>query len=63
MSKPESYWKGFEAKTEEIKQMGFTAARDKFNLEHPIGCKHETADGHWYSHGEFDALCSNHRTT
>ena len=51
-----AYNAGFSAKKEEIKLMGFEAARDKFNLENPIGCKHETLEAYEYAEGEMDAL-------
>jgi len=31
------FTKGFEAKKVEIEEMGFVAARDKFNMENPAG--------------------------
>lgn len=31
----EAYVSGWEAMTEEVKQMGWVAARDKFNLDNP----------------------------
>lgn len=53
MSKPESYFAGYESKRLEMAEMGFEAARDKFNSENPVG----SADGSWFAYGEFDALC------
>lgn len=53
MSKPESYFAGYESKRLEMAEMGFEAARDKFNYENPVG----SADGSWFAYGEFDALC------
>lgn len=57
MSKPESYFAGYESKRLEMAGMGFEAARDKFNSENPVGFKHATAYGSWFAYGEFDALC------
>jgi len=48
---------GFAAKKEEIQQMGFAAARDKFNIECPVGVKWEgSAEGLEYCNGEMAAL-------
>lgn len=58
MNKSAAYFAGVDAKNFEIKEMGFEAARDKFNLEYPVGQKWQgSADGLDYSKGEFDALC------
>lgn len=59
MIKPDSYYAGYESKKLEIAGMGFAAARDKFNGENPMGYKSPTADGWWFAHGEFDALCKH----
>lgn len=48
---------GFTAKQEEIRDMGFAAARDKFNIDCPVGVKWEgSAEGLEYSKGEMAAL-------
>lgn len=56
-TKPDAYFAGYEAKKAEIAGMGFEAARDKFNIENPVGINYATANGSWYAYGEFDALC------
>lgn len=56
MEKPESYFAGYDSKRLEMAEMGFEAARDKFNSENPVGFQHATADGSWFAYGEFDAL-------
>ena len=48
---------GFQAKKEEIAEMGFAAARDKFNIDCPVGVKWSgSAEGLQYSNGEMAAL-------
>jgi hypothetical protein len=49
------YWAGFEAKAQEIKSMGWQAARDKFNLDNPIGANMSMA-GFYFAKGEMQAL-------
>lgn len=57
MTKPAAFYAGYESKVAEIAQMGWAAARDKFNLENPPGQKWTgSADGLAYAHGEFQAL-------
>lgn len=52
-----AYDAGFSAKTLEIEEMGFVAARDKFNTECPVGVKWEgSAEGLEYCKGEMAAL-------
>lgn len=55
--KSAAFHRGFEAKQQEINEMGFEAARDKFNLDCPVGVKWEgSAQGLEYSKGEMAAL-------
>lgn len=57
MKKTDAYYKGYDAKKEEIAAMGFEAARDKFNAENPVGQKWTgSAEGLQYAFGEFQAL-------
>ena len=56
-NKPKSYYAGYDAKVEEIKGVGFNAARDKLNLDYPLGEKYRgSMDGFYYMQGEADAL-------
>lgn len=53
---------GFAAKKQEISEMGFAAARDKFNIDCPVGVKWQgTQEGLEYCKGEFAALEQAHR--
>ena len=57
MMRTEVFYKGYEAKTQEIKKMGWESARDKFNLEYPSGQKWTgTIQGLEYAQGEFEAI-------
>lgn len=59
MEKTAAFYAGFEAKMIEITEMGFNAARDKFNADYPApytGGK--TAEANQYADGEWAALCS-----
>lgn len=48
---------GFNAKMLEIREMGFVAARNKFNLDCPVGVKWEGSPaGLEYCKGEMSAL-------
>jgi len=52
-----AFHKGLESKRAEIREMGFEAARDKFNLDNPAGQKWSgTTDGLQFALGEFEAL-------
>lgn len=55
--KSEAWYKGYESKSLEITEMGWEAARDKFNAEYPTGEKWKGShDGLSYAKGEFRAL-------
>lgn len=47
---------GFDAKQEEIKWMGFEAARNKFNMDNPVGYKPSSPSAYYYAEGEMAAL-------
>jgi hypothetical protein len=51
-----AYLAGRAAKTAEIAEIGFVAARDMFNLDVPHNVVHGTAAGLFYARGERDAL-------
>ncbi len=52
-----AYNAGFAAKKQEISEMGFFAARDKFNLDCPVGVKWTGSAGALeYCKGEMAAL-------
>ena len=55
--KSEAFHKGLESKRQEIQEMGFVAARDKFNMDNPAGVKwNGTEEGLQFALGEFEAL-------
>ena len=58
MRETKAFQKGIESKQQEIAEMGWEAARDKFNLEHPPGESFtwETFEAECFSHGEYKAL-------
>jgi hypothetical protein len=47
---------GYEAKSLEIKEMGWEAARDKFNLDNPADYVYGSLAGYYYASGEIEAL-------
>lgn len=57
MAKTAPYFAGYEAMIEQIKAIGWDAARDAFNLANPPGQKWTGShDGLAYANGEFQAL-------
>ncbi len=59
-TKPAAYFSGYEDKVEEINGMGWTAARDAFNVANPPGQPWTgSVDGLAYAQGEFAALHDN----
>ena len=54
----EAYIAGWEAMTEEVKLMGWAAARDKFNLDNPSDVK-PSLNGYAYACGGVDYLLSS----
>ena len=52
----QSYHDGYEAKIVEIDGMGWEAARDKLNLDYPIGEPLGSEDAYEYAKGEMQAL-------
>jgi hypothetical protein len=55
--KSAAYYAGLESKKLEISGMGFDAARDKFNSDHPPGVMWTgSVEGLEFAHGEFAAL-------
>lgn len=56
----QAFWNGYESKMEEIKEMGWSAARDKFNLDYPPGQPWSGSPlGLEFTKGEFAALNIN----
>jgi len=49
------YFAGYESAKQEIAQMGFTATRDKFNLDNPVGCN-LSMSAYYYAKGQVQAL-------
>ena len=57
MKTTQAWQDGYEAKAQEIREMGFEAARNAFNLANPPGQKWTgSADGFQYACGEMEAL-------
>lgn len=50
------YFAGYETAKLEIKQMGFDSARNKFNLENPIGVKPSSMAAYYYAKGQIQAF-------
>lgn len=60
--KPTPYYAGYDDTASKIREIGFSAVRDEFNLIHPPGQPFEgSVDGYWYAHGSFAALADNLR--
>ena len=55
----EAYLAGWEAMTVEIREMGFAAARDKFNMENPIGDKPKNLGAYYYACGGIGCLAQH----
>ena len=56
--KTHAYYAGYEAKSAEIAEAGWTVARDEFNRANPPGQPWTgSVDGLAYAKGEFDAIC------
>lgn len=52
-----AFAKGRDAKNAEIREMGFVAARDKFNMDYPRGEKWSgSLPGYHYAKGELQSL-------
>ena len=59
-NKPKSFYDGYESKVIEINSMGFEAARDKLNLDYPVGEKYKgSSEGFYFMQGEGQALSDN----
>lgn len=55
----QAFYSGLEHKTREIKEMGFVAARDKLNVDYPLGQPwNGSEDGRHFMLGECEALLS-----
>lgn len=52
----EDFRKGIESKMQEIKGMGFDAARDKFNIDNPICKLPDSLGSYYFASGELEAL-------
>lgn len=56
-NKPKSFFDGYESKIIEINSMGFEAARDKLNLDYPVGEKYKgSSECYYFMQGEAQAL-------
>jgi hypothetical protein len=56
MTHPADFAAGFAAVKEEIAGMGFDAARDKFNLDNPVGHNFSSTNARMYAEGGLQAL-------
>ena len=54
--KTDAYQKGYDAKSTEVREMGWVAARDKFMLDVPPGVPITDAQAYFYARGENEAL-------
>jgi hypothetical protein len=50
-----AYWAGYELAKQEIAEMGWSAARDKFNLDNPLGSD-LSMPAYYYAKGQMQAL-------
>ena len=50
------YWAGFEAVAKEVREMGFKAARDKFNMDNPTASNPKSLGAYYYAKGGMSAL-------
>lgn len=56
-NKPKSFFDGYDYKMAEIIGMGFEAARDKLNIDYPVGKKYKGySEGFYFMQGEAQAL-------
>ena len=55
-SNSRAFHTGRDAKAHEIREIGFKAARDKFNMDNPRDQKPATHEAFHYAQGELDAL-------
>ena len=56
-NKPKSFFNGYDSKVAEINSIGFEDARDKLNLDYPIGEKYKgTSEDYYFMQGEAQAL-------
>jgi len=56
----EAFVRGYQAKIEEVKSMGWTAARDKFNLDNPAD-QNPSMLGYAFACGEHEALLDSYK--
>ena len=57
MIKSKAFYNGYDYKVNEIQGMGWEAARDKLNLDYPVGEKYKgSIEGYNFMQGESEAL-------
>lgn len=57
MTKSNAFYNGYESKVNEIQGMGWGAARDKLNLDYPLGEKYKgSIERYNFMQGESEAL-------
>lgn len=52
----EDYQKGYSDMLDDIADMGWNAARDKFNIDNPVGQQVSGMAAYYYAKGGIDAL-------
>ena len=57
----EAFIRAYEAKLEEVESMGWTAARDKYNLDYPLKVNNYSLNGYAYASGESEALLDSYK--
>jgi len=55
------YWAGFEAVSLEVREMGFEAARDKFNMDNPQASNPKSLGAYYYAKGGCHSLLENQK--
>lgn len=59
-NKPKSFFDGYDAKVAEINSIGFEAARDKLNVDYPVGEKFKgSSESYYFMQGAGQALSDN----
>lgn len=57
----EAFVRGYQAKLEEVKSIGWVAARDKYNLGYPHKVNSYSLNGYAYACGEHEALLDSYK--
>jgi len=54
-----AFYRGYDDMANNLNDMAFEAARDKFNADNPIGIRYATPEATAYAHGAVEALLDN----